>query len=286
MIIDIRFRPPYKGYLKLHVFSDNPARRPPLLIGEELRASAVQESVKQKSVPLAIEEMRRAGITKALVIGRRAQPPFENVPNEDVLSFVRENPGLFYAVPALEPTDRYAALDELEYLCVQPEVKGIHMEPGWAARPMYVDDAKLYPIYERVAKLGIPLIISAGGTIGPDFGYVDPVHLHRVAKDFPHLKLVVGHAGWPYVLQALAVAYDCANVHLSPDMYLNVPNTPGSLEYVRAANFYLRDRLLFGTAYPSRPLVESVEQFHRLPFDDGVKEYVLYRNAARVFGIQ
>ena len=61
------------------------------------------------------------------------------------------------------------------------------------------------------------------------------------------------------------MAQDCANVHLSPDMYLNVPNTPGSLEYVRAANFYLRDRLLFGTAYPSRPMVESVEQFHRLP---------------------
>lgn len=285
MIIDVRFRPPYKGYLKLHVFSDNPARRPPLLIGEE-RASAKQESVVKKSVPLAIEEMRRAGITKALVIGRRAIPPFENVPNEDILSFVREYPGLFYAVPALEPTDRYAALDELEYLRTQPEVKGIHMEPGWAAQPMYADDAKLYPIYERLSKVGMTLLISSGGTIGPDFSYVDPVHLHRVAKDFPQLKIVVGHGGWPYVHQALAVAYDCANVHLSPDMYLNVPNTPGSLEYVRAANFYLRDRLLFGTAYPSRPLVESVQQFNLLPFDEGVKERVLYHNAARVFDIE
>jgi predicted TIM-barrel fold metal-dependent hydrolase len=68
-------------------------------------------------------------------------------------------------------------------------------------------------------------------------------------------------------------------------MYLNVPNMPGSLEYVRAANYYLRERLIFGTAYPARPMVESIEHFHRLPFDEDVKPLVLYQNAARIFGI-
>lgn len=281
MIIDVRFRPPYRGFLKLHVFARDPWDRRPGQMGVDPAPSLLQ-----KSVPLALKEMDQAGITKALVVGRRAQPPFEDVPNRDIVDFVREYPGRFYAVPTLEPTDRYAALEELEQLRSQPEVKAIHMEPGWSARPMYADDPNLYPIYERVAQVGMPLLISAGGTIGPDFGYVDPVHLHRVAKDFPKLKLVIGHGGWPYIHQALAVAYDCANVHLSPDMYLNVPNMPGSLEYVRAANFYLADRLLFGTAYPARPMVESIEHFHRLPFDEGVKERVLYQNAARLFGIQ
>ncbi|OGA55021.1 MAG: hypothetical protein A3G24_25875 [Betaproteobacteria bacterium RIFCSPLOWO2_12_FULL_62_13] len=280
MIIDVRFRPPYKGYLRLHVFARDPWNRRPGQLGVDPAPSLIK-----KSVPMALEEMKQAGITKALVIGRRAQPPFENVPNEDVLDFVREYPDRFFAVPALEPTDRYAALDELESYRTLPEVKAIHMEPGWAARPMYADDANLYPIYERLEKIGMPALISAGGTIGPDFGYVDPVHLHRVAKDFPKLKLIIGHGGWPYVTQALAVAYDCGNVYLSPDMYLNVPNMPGSLEYVRAANYYLRERLIFGTAYPARPMVESIEHFHRLPFEEDVKPLVLYHNAARIFGI-
>jgi predicted TIM-barrel fold metal-dependent hydrolase len=87
------------------------------------------------------------------------------------------------------------------------------------------------------------------------------------------------------VHQALAVAYDCANVCLSPDMYLNVPNMPGNLEYVRAANYYLKERLIFGTAYPARPMVESIQHFHMLPFDEEVKPYVLGRNAARIFGL-
>jgi hypothetical protein len=207
------------------------------------------------------------------------------VPNEDVLSFVAEHPGRFFAVPALDPVDRGAALEELDALVERPEVKAIHIEPGWSSQPMYADDRRLYPIYDRIDRLGIPLLLSAGGTIGPDFSYVDPVRIHRVAKDFPGMTLVLGHGGWPYVVQALAVAYDCPNVVLSPDMYLNVPNMPGSLEYARAANYYLGDRLLFGTAYPARPMPESVEDFKRLPIDEDVRPKVLGDNAVRVFGL-
>lgn len=282
MIVDMRFRPPYRGFLNLHVFSRDPwqNRRP----GQQAVDPA--PSLVQKSISLMFEELERAGIAKAMVIGRRAHPPFDGVPNEDVLSFVEERGDRFYAVPTLEPVDRDATLEELEQLRQHPRVKAVHMEPGWSARPMYADDPNLYPIYARLAEIGMPVIVSAGGTIGPDFSYVDPVHLHRVAKAFPTLKLVIGHGGWPYVMQALAVAYDCGNVYLSPDMYLNVPNMPGSLEYVRAANYYLGDRLLFGTAYPARPLVESVEQFHLLPWDEDVKPRVLGLNAARLFGIE
>ena len=278
MIIDVRFRPPYRGFLNLHIWARDPWDRRP---GQMCVDPA--PSLLKKSMPLALEEMDKAGITKALVIGRRAHPPFADVPNADVLSFVEEYPDRFYAVPTLEPTDRLAALEELETLVTKPQVKAIHMEPGWAMRPMYADDPNLYPIYDRMAQQRKPLIVSAGGTIGPDYSYVDPVHLHRVAKDFPKLRLVIGHGGWPHIYKALAVAYDCANVYLSPDMYLNVPNMPGNLEYVRAANYYLSDRLLFGTAYPARPIVESVEHFHQLPLDEGVKDRVLGLNAARLF---
>lgn len=279
MIFDVRFRPPYKGFLNLHIFARDPWNRRPGQQGVD-----PPKSLLERSVPLALDEMEQAGITQALVVGRRAHPPFESVPNEDVIGFVEEHGDSFWAAPTLEPADRRTALEEIDDLCAHPQVRALHLEPGWSATPMYADDPSLYPIYARIAEVGIPLIVSAGGTIGPDYSYVDPVHLHRVAKEFPELTLVVGHGGWPYVNQAIALAYDCKNVYLSPDMYLNVPNMCGSLEYVRAANYFLADRLLFGTAYPARPMVESIEHFHRLPFDEGVKSRVLYENAARLFG--
>lgn len=87
MIIDVRFRPPYKGYLKLQVFARDPWDRRPGQLCVDPAPSLIK-----KSIPMCRNEMDRAGITKGMVIGRRAVPPFENVPNEDVLSFVREYP--------------------------------------------------------------------------------------------------------------------------------------------------------------------------------------------------
>ncbi|MCG8547820.1 MAG: amidohydrolase family protein, partial [Alphaproteobacteria bacterium] len=59
-------------------------------------------------------------------------------------------------------------------------------------------------------------------------------------------------------------------------------NLPGADEYVKAANMYMGDRTLFGTAYPSRPLPESVAAFDAWKFEPGVKEKVLGLNALRV----
>jgi len=48
-----------------------------------------------------------------------------------------------------------------------------------------------------------------------------------------------------------------------------------------AANTYLADRLLFGTAFPIVPLKPMVEAFRRLPWRDEVQGKVEYSNAAR-----
>ena len=68
----------------------------------------------------------------------------------------------------------------------------------------------------------------------------------------------------------------------NPDLYFVGTNIPGADEYIKAANMYLSDRTLFGTAYPSRPLPESVEAFDAWEFEAGVKEKILYKNALRV----
>lgn len=281
MTIDIRFRPPYGSFLDLHVFSGESSTARP---GQVDRSSI--PSVSELSMDLLQEELAEAGVTAALALGRRAHAPWQGVKNEDVVRFAEEHGGGFYAVPGLDLSDRNDTIQEIDKYAGHPRVKAFHFEPGWASRPMYPDDMALAYAYTKVADAGLPIIISAGGTIGPDIGYVDPVRIHRVAKAFPTLDIVVAHGGWPHVMQALAVAYDCENVYLSPDMYLNMPNTPGQLEYVAAAKSYLSDRLLFGTAYPARPIPESVKDFKSLPFgSEELMEKVLHLNAARLFGI-
>lgn len=283
IIVDMRFRPPFKGFLNLHVWKDWPFTGTAGASGAS--GAEAPPSLQQKSMDLMWREMDEAGITIGGLIGRRAVPPYENVPNEDILELARLYPDRLVPIPCIEPSDRGRALEELEFLLGLPEVKAIHLEPGWAGHPRRADDPNLYPIYERLEQAGMPLWISYGGWIGPDFDWVSPIHIQHVAWDFPKLRIGVGHGGWPWIQQALAVAYACPNVYLAPDMYLNMP-MPGVLDYVTAANFYLADRLIFGTAYPARPMLQSVEAFKRLPFNPGVLEKAIGLNALRFLNLR
>jgi hypothetical protein len=60
---------------------------------------------------------------------------------------------------------------------------------------------------------------------------------------------------------------------------------PCARTYVDAANCYLADRMLFGTAYPTRPLDESVEDFLGMGWSPTIVDKILYDNAARLLGL-
>lgn len=281
MIIDMRLRPPWKGFLKLGVFNYRTGTHAPEILGVERPPSATQ-----RSMDLLFQEMDRAGIATGVMTGRQAVEPFGRVPNEDIYELADKYPGRLIGFPALDVSRPRDALSELRKAASDPRIPGIHLEPMGALPPRRADDRALYPLYAEAELSKLIVAISGGGTMGPDFTYVDPIAIQHVANDFPSLTVVMCHGGWPWVNQALAVAYSCPNVYVSPDMYLIVPDMPGSLEYVRAANYFLEDRLLFGTAYPARPLQESVDFFLSLPFrDDTVVQKVLFSNAARLLGL-
>jgi predicted TIM-barrel fold metal-dependent hydrolase len=148
---------------------------------------------------------------------------------------------------------------------------------------MMADDRRLYPIYAQCEDAGVPVIIMAGGSAGPDLGYTEPTHLDRVAGDFPNLKIVVSHGGWPWVHQMLHIAFRRPNIHLSPDQYL--ANMAGMDDYVRAAGSYLADRFLYASSYPFTPVADYAAWFRRLPIGPEAMEKILFRNAAKLLRI-
>ena len=73
-----------------------------------------------------------------------------------------------------------------------------------------------FPVYK------IPISYGYGGFIGTDFIWQKPEGLLQVVKDFPNLHLNLNHAGFPYVLQTLHIAYRNRNLFLSPDLYFGL----------------------------------------------------------------
>ncbi len=110
-----------------------------------------------------------------------------------------------------------------------------------------------------------------------------PSGVDQVACDFPDLKIICSHLGWPWITEMIAIAWRHPNVYIEDSVYRYMP---GCEQYIDAANKLLSDKFLFASGYPfDHPLKNVVKKFMQLPYDEDVRDKVLYRNAARLLGL-
>ena len=276
MIIDFRLRPPFGGYLNIGMYADKSAadfyaRN----IGMERSASARQESME-----LLLREMDENGIDMGVAAGRMGHKK-GNVSNDEIIRLLKSYPGRFAGLAGLDAADVRGSIRELLRVCVDGPLRGVVLEPGAMDNPLYAHDARLYPIYAACEEHGIPVMLMIGGRAGPDRTYSSPQIISRLATDFPGVQFIAAHGCWPFVQEILGVCFYQENIYISPDLYFF--NLPGHDDYIRAGNFYMQDRFLFGSAYPFTPL-SCVHQF-RSSFRPEVREKLLYKNAAKVLGL-
>jgi predicted TIM-barrel fold metal-dependent hydrolase len=283
MIIDIRCRPPlaeFRDYFDIPRITWH---------GRRTGAREVSRAFVEGSMDLFFEEMEQAGVDVAVVQGRNSPEVFMGrkfnaafIRNERIAELQDKYPGKFIGLAGIDPTNTvHDAVKETERCIKSLGLAGIFIEPGraWGTGP---DDERLNPIYEKCLELDVPVNVMSGPYAGPDIGVSDPLYIDRLATRYPELKIVLGHGGYPFVQQILGVAFKHPNVFVSPDMYAFAP---GGRAYAEAANGALREQIVFGSAYPLRPLVQTVEDTHALPFDKDVLPDYFAGNARRIFKI-
>ena len=276
MIIDFRLRPPFGDYVKLGMYT-NKARCASYAanIGEPLAKSIAEESME-----LLLQDMDENGIDMGVATGRVAHFA-GGMENATVIDLVEKYPKRFIGFAGLNPLDWRWSLKELQKTVVDGPLKGVVLEPGAARPAMYGDDALLYPIYAECEKHDIPVMVMLGGNAGPNVDFSFPRIIHKIASDFPTVKFIVSHGGWPWVQAVLGVCFVRENIWLSPDLYIF--NQPGFQDYVTAAKSYMKDRILYASAYPFLPLT-CVHQFKTL-FPKELLPKLLYENAAKLLGL-
>lgn len=277
MIIDFRLRPPVGGFLNTLMYSAG-ARRDGFTRTVGFTPSPAAQ---QQSMDLLLEEMEAAGVDAGVVVGRLAGV-LGSVPNEDVRQIVAAHPGRFIGAASIDPTDRRQACRTIDQ-ALADGFKLINIEPGSYPVPMHADDRRLYPIYGHCEDVGVPVIMMVGGTAGPDLSYSDPIRTDRVLADFPNLNVVVAHGGWPWVNEILHLGFRRQNLWLSPDMYFS--RMPGWEEYVKAADGFLSDRMLYASSFPFCPVREYKSWFESLPIKEENLRKIMGGNARRLLGI-
>ena len=275
MLIDMRCRPPTPPFLA--IFKSKVFTR----VLQRVGPFGTAPSFEKESVELFLKEMDEAGVSHAVITGRNV--PLGGIPNEHIAELVAKNPDRLIGIGGIDPTNQvHQALPEVEKCIKELGMKGISMDPGISSTPMRYDDRRLYPVYARCAELNVPVFLLTAAYAGTDLMQTHPKYIEQVAADFPRLNIVCSHGCWPFVMETIGVACRRRNIFVSPDLYLFLP---GSMPYVEAANFFLKEQFLFASAYPLAPLKASVDAFKKLPLKPEVMDNLLYKNAQRVLGL-
>jgi len=169
---------------------------------------------------------------------------------EHVAEVVRQRPDRFSGLAGVDPTEGMAGLRELERAVKELGFVGAHLYPHWFE--MAPDHARYYPIYAKCCELGVPIQMQVGNCLRyseerPLRSVGRPITLDAIACDFPELKLVGIHIGWPWVEEMIAMAWKHPNVYIGSDAYAPKHWTPAFVRYIDSWGMR---KVIFGTDFP------------------------------------
>jgi predicted TIM-barrel fold metal-dependent hydrolase len=277
-IVDARARPPIEAFLEDRTYT-NPART---MANVRARGWTPTVTMEEPTLDAFFAEAEDAGICQVGIPARAPNKWWGGKGNDLVFEARDQRPGTVFVYAAVDPSlagaaDTIAGLNERG-------AKGIVFEPGICEVPTYLDDPMINPCYEACQAAGLPALIMGGGETGPDISFSDPRRIDTVAGRFPDLTIVNVHGGWPYVQEAVGVAFRRQNVWMLPDVYF--PGLPGEQDYLLAMQTYLQDRFLFATGYPFCPISETLDRVLAAGVPDDILTKVLRDNAVSLFELE
>ncbi len=161
------------------------------------------------------------------------------------------------------------------------EISGVKFHPDY--QNFWVDDKKMYPIYEFLAELDLIAMFHCGEDIAyPDEIKCPPSRLAHVLDDIPNLRIVGAHMGGHKMFDEV---YD---VLCGKDIYLDTSFTHyliGSSGMEKIIKKHGVDKILFGTDSPWDDVQKAINMIQNLNLSNEDKEMILSKNAQRLLDI-
>lgn len=274
-IIDCRYRPSTQETM-------NSVIQNPVYAEYIIRTNFAARPV--KSLPACLEELRGLGIVRAVVAGRDCESTFACPPSNDyVLACMEAAPDMFTGFYGFDPHKGMRAWRGMKE-AFEKGMRGASIEPCMAK--CCVSDAKYYPLYALCCDFDIPVSITAGLSPlmpGVVLEHMDPRYIDRVARDFPDLRLLISHGGYPWVNEAVGVCMRHKHVYLD---FSTCEHKLFGEFYVKAANEYITDKVVFSSANPFVPVDRAVETYAALELTPEARRKLLHDNAVRFLSVE
>jgi len=238
-----------------------------------------------------IQEFTDAGVEAVLVAldleTTIATPPCSN---EYVEAMWKRHPDrIIQAWGAVDPFKGEIAIQEAKHAIENLGLLGFHFHPIMGH--FSVNDRQFYPLWETIAALNAPVMIDVGttgmgaglpGGMGAKIRHAHPLAIDDLAADFPALKIVAAHPGWPWGDEMTAVALHKGNVFWELSGWAPKYFPELLKKDIRGR---LQDKVMFGSDYPSLPYERIMREWDELGYKPEIMEKVFYENAEEILGL-
>lgn len=266
-IIDVWMQHPTKDFLNHPVF-------------ESLRRWMGIDILEQEiPVELTLQTMDQGGVNLGLISAWWG--PFgPMISNEFVAGIVEKYPQRFRGLASVDLWRPMAAVRDIRHYVKERGFVGVRQVQWlWNLPPT---DRRYYPLYVQCVELDVPICLQVGhtGPLRPSEPGRPIPYIDEVALDFPELKIVCGHIGYPWTQEMIAVATKHRHVYIDASAYTAKRYPPEFVAYLKTNG---REKVMFGTNYPMITPAKCLEKLPDLGLDQETTDLFLYKNAARVF---
>lgn len=200
-------------------------------------------------------------VDRAIVLGFKSRYLETEIPNRFVAEYVRRYSSKligFAGIDPMEPdwrTELRTAQEELH-------LKGVLVSP--AMQDYHPLDTRAMRLYEECAGRGMPLVFDhMGRSPAAKMRFARPELLDDVAREFPDLRIVVSHLGYPWIEETIALLGN------HPRVYADIAGLLGQpwLAYNALLRTYecgVIEKLLFASDFPHRCPAECIETLYSL----------------------
>lgn len=200
-------------------------------------------------------------VDAAIVVGFKSAHLEAEVPNTLLADYVQRYPGSIVGFAGVDPTDPHQAIDDMTEAAESLSLKGIALSP--AAQNFHPAHTNAKACYDAAARMGLPVLFHTGLRNGPEtvLQYAQPVLLDEVAREFPTLKILIAHMGFPWTNETITLLAKHANVFSDISWLLHQP-WQAYQSLLSAYQHGVMHKLLFGSGFPYTVAASCIEALY------------------------
>lgn len=184
------------------------------------------------------------------------------ISNDFISSYVSAQPESLIGFAGLDPMDK-GSESELDRIIDNGILSGITLSP--ACQGFHPFHSQACRLYEKAERQNMPVYFLYGTRQPAEakMNLASPDGIDEVAREFPDLKIVISHMGFPWMESTVAILAKHKNVYADIAGLTDKP-FQAYRSLTVAYEYGVIDKLLFGSDFPNYSVSDAVEFIYNL----------------------